>query len=180
MSEATPTGKANAWTEEAKPDLNVLQNEFLLRIIMQLKPDGKGINWSEIQMPGRTVKSLQNQWTSVNKKIEVLKEQKQNGDAAGTPVKKATRKYLVSSHRNWVKANHSLCQARKRRAKKHESEEDDDASFVSPKKPRSRKRSTTDTPERTAKAIKEEAAELEDFPIKEEPEFDVVSEHGQD
>lgn len=75
----------------------MLQNEFLLRIIMQLKPEGKGINWSEVQMPGRTVKSLQNQWTAVNKRIDALRQQQQDGDAAGVPVKKATRKCLASS-----------------------------------------------------------------------------------
>ncbi|KAH7275319.1 hypothetical protein B0J15DRAFT_519003 [Fusarium solani] len=153
MSEGTPTGKANAWTEEAK-------NEFLLRIIMQLKPEGKGINWSEVQMPGRTVKSLQNQWTAVNKRIDALRQQQQDGDAAGVPVKKAT--------------------PRKRKAnKKVEYEEDDDGTYVGAKKSGSRKRSNTETPERAAKAIKAEAAELEDFHVKEESGFDADSEHGQ-
>ncbi|KAL2691715.1 hypothetical protein Neosp_002104 [[Neocosmospora] mangrovei] len=153
MSEGTPTGKANAWTEEAK-------NEFLLRIIMQLKPEGKGINWSEVQMPGRTVKSLQNQWTAVNKRIDALKQQQQqDGDTAAVPVKKAT--------------------PRKRKAnKKVESEDDDDGTYVV-KKSNSRKRSNTETPERAAKAIKAEAAELEDVPVKEETGFNVDSEHGQ-
>jgi hypothetical protein len=64
---------------------------------MQLKPEGKSINWSEVQMPGRTVKSLQNQWTAVNKRIDALRQQQQDGDAAGVPVKKATRKCLASS-----------------------------------------------------------------------------------
>ncbi|KAI8723475.1 hypothetical protein NCS52_00203300 [Fusarium sp. LHS14.1] len=153
MSEGTPTGKANAWTEEAK-------NEFLLRIIMQLKPEGKGINWSEVQMPGRTVKSLQNQWTAVNKRIDALKQQQQqDGDTVPVPVKKAT--------------------PRKRKAnKKVESEDDDDGTYVV-KKSNSRKRSNTETPERAAKAIKVEAAELEDVQVKEESGFNVDSEHGQ-
>ncbi|KAJ4309566.1 hypothetical protein N0V84_011440 [Fusarium piperis] len=155
MSEATPTGKANAWTEEAK-------NEFLLRIIMQLKPEGKGINWSEVQMPGRTVKSLQNQWTAVNKKIEALRQQQQQdgGDSTATPAKKAT--------------------PRKRKTKKIESEdEDDDATYGSAKKSGSRKRVNTETPERATKAIKAEAAELEDCQVKEKSGFVADSDHGQ-
>lgn len=71
---------------------------------MQLKPEGKGINWSEIQMPGRTVKSLQNQWTAVNKKIDTIRQQQeqQDGDSAPVPVKKATRKCLVFFRRDLV------------------------------------------------------------------------------
>ncbi|KAF5592277.1 hypothetical protein FPCIR_5766 [Fusarium pseudocircinatum] len=75
--------KPNAWTDEAK-------NELLLRIIAQLKPEGKSINWSEINMEGRTVKSLQNQWTFFNKKIEAFKTQSNDGSAPSTPAKKAT------------------------------------------------------------------------------------------
>ncbi|RMJ17899.1 hypothetical protein BHE90_004261 [Fusarium euwallaceae] len=155
MAEGAATGKANAWTEEAK-------NEFLLRIIMQLKPEGKGINWSEIQMPGRTVKSLQNQWTAVNKKIDAIRQQQQDGgDAPSVPVKKAT--------------------PRKRKVNKKvvDSEDDDDGTYVGPKKSGSRKRANTETPERAAKAIKAEAAELEDFQVKDEPAFEADSEHGQ-
>ncbi|KAM5348109.1 hypothetical protein ACJ41O_007933 [Fusarium nematophilum] len=107
MCDSEPSGKANAWTEEAKVSADALtpfscpftqqepkQNEFLLRIIMQLKPEGKGINWGSIQMPGRTVKSLQNQWTAVNKKIELIKSQQQNGEAnvPATPKKIANGK----------------------------------------------------------------------------------------
>jgi hypothetical protein len=61
-----------------------------LRIIAQLKPEGKSINWSEINMEGRTVKSLQNQWTFFNKKIEAFKNQAADGSAPATPAKKAT------------------------------------------------------------------------------------------
>ncbi|OBS21442.1 hypothetical protein FPOA_07780 [Fusarium poae] len=73
------TPKTNAWTDEAK-------NELLLRIIAQLKPEGKSINWNEITMEGRTMKSLQNQWTAFNKKIDALKQQA--ADAPSPPAKK--------------------------------------------------------------------------------------------
>ncbi|UZP40851.1 hypothetical protein NXS19_008667 [Fusarium pseudograminearum] len=78
MSDSS-TPKTNAWTEEAK-------NELLLRIIAQLKPEGKSINWNEISMEGRTMKSLQNQWTAVNKKIDAIKQQ--TADAPSPPAKK--------------------------------------------------------------------------------------------
>jgi hypothetical protein len=57
-----------------------------------LKPEGKSINWSEINMEGRTVKSLQNQWTFFNKKIEAFKAQSTDGSSPSTPAKKVTRK----------------------------------------------------------------------------------------
>ncbi|ODA78045.1 hypothetical protein RJ55_06648 [Drechmeria coniospora] len=60
--EATPTTKIMAWTDEAKV-------QFLLRIIAQLREDGRCINWNRINIPGRTIKSMQNMWTKVNKEI---------------------------------------------------------------------------------------------------------------
>lgn len=41
-------------------------------------------------MEGRTVKSLQNQWTFFNKKLEAFKTQSNDGSAPSTPAKKAT------------------------------------------------------------------------------------------
>ena len=62
-----------------------------------MKPDGKGINWSEINMPGRTVKSLQNQWTILNKKMEAYKQQSTDGSAPTTPAKKTPgRPFAIS------------------------------------------------------------------------------------
>ncbi|SPJ76201.1 uncharacterized protein FTOL_05932 [Fusarium torulosum] len=134
------SGKTNAWTEEAK-------NELLLRIIAQLKPEGKAINWSEIRMEGRTVKSLQNQWTAFNKKMEAYKHGSADGSAPATPIKKTP--------------------ARKRtpKAKKVDSEEEDE--YDGPKKvtPRKRRATKAETPENAAKAIKKE---LSDAIIKDE------------
>ncbi|KAM0442876.1 hypothetical protein ACHAQK_003934 [Fusarium lateritium] len=159
------SGKPNAWTEEAK-------NELLLRIIAQLKPEGKGINWSEIHMENRTVKSLQNQWTAFNKKMEAYKQGSADGSAPATPVKKTP--------------------ARKRipKAKKADSEDEDE--YDSPKKVTPRKRRATsklvtslklntqtdkletETPENAAKAVKRE---LSDAIIKDEMD---VLEHEYD
>ncbi|KAM0219974.1 hypothetical protein ACHAPA_000654 [Fusarium lateritium] len=143
------SGKPNAWTEEAK-------NELLLRIIAQLKPEGKGINWSEIHMENRTVKSLQNQWTAFNKKMEAYKQGSADGSAPATPVKKTP--------------------ARKRipKAKKADSEDEDE--YDSPKKvtPRKRRATKTETPENAAKAVKRE---LSDAIIKDEMD---VLEHEYD
>ncbi|UNI21707.1 hypothetical protein JDV02_007674 [Purpureocillium takamizusanense] len=71
---ATPT-KSSAWTEEAKVEL-------LLRIIVQLREDGKQVNWSRINMPGRTLKSMQNMWTKFNKEIAELKNE-EGADGGG-------------------------------------------------------------------------------------------------
>jgi hypothetical protein len=62
-----------------------------------LKPEGKGINWSEIHMEGRTVKSLQNQWTAFNKKMEAYKHGSADGSAPATPIKRTPGKSSPSS-----------------------------------------------------------------------------------
>ncbi|KAF5965896.1 hypothetical protein FCOIX_12732 [Fusarium coicis] len=129
--------KPNAWTDEAK-------NELLLRIIAQLKPEGKSINWSEINMEGRTVKSLQNQWTFFNKKIEAFKAQSTDGSSPSTPAKKVTpRKRLP-------------------KAKKGGSDEED--AYETPKVT-PRKRRAPKTPDSESKAVKKE---LSDATVKDE------------
>lgn len=82
-------GKSSAWTEAAKFQL-------LLRIVAQLREDGKSINWTKVNMPGRTTKSLQNMWTKINKDILSLVEE---GETPETPSKKpaATRKSFASA-----------------------------------------------------------------------------------
>ncbi|KAH7189465.1 uncharacterized protein B0J16DRAFT_115710 [Fusarium flagelliforme] len=138
MSELS-TPKANAWTDEAKCEL-------LLRIIAQLKSDGKGINWNEIQMEGRTMKSLQNQWTAFNKRIESIKQT--NADSPPPPKKTPGRKRAPK-----VKAP---------KTPKHvgSDEEDEDYGIVTPRKRRVPKlEPDTESPESAAKAIKMELNE---------------------
>ncbi|CZS83658.1 unnamed protein product [Fusarium graminearum] len=139
MSDSS-TPKTNAWTEEAK-------NELLLRIIAQLKPEGKSINWNEISMEGRTMKSLQNQWTAVNKKIDAIKQQ--TADAPPPPAKKTpVRK-----------------RATKPKTSKTVGSDEDDGDYGSPKKVTPRKRRAPkagvddESPESSAKAIKMELNE---------------------
>ncbi|KAF5666202.1 hypothetical protein FHETE_6324 [Fusarium heterosporum] len=142
MSDTAPP-KTNAWTEEAK-------NELLLRIIAQLKPEGKSINWSEIHMEGRTIKSLQNQWTFFNKRMEAYKNNSADGITPATPVKKTP--------------------ARKRTPKlKKAADCEDDDEFASPKNvtPRKRRAPKTEDTENVAKAVK---MELSDAFIKDESE----------
>ncbi|KAK4068543.1 uncharacterized protein Triagg1_7191 [Trichoderma aggressivum f. europaeum] len=64
---------SSAWTEEAK-------FQFLLRIVAQLKGDGRGIKWEKINIPGRTVKSLQNMWTKINKQINDFEARENSGE----------------------------------------------------------------------------------------------------
>ncbi|PTB70634.1 hypothetical protein BBK36DRAFT_1108929 [Trichoderma citrinoviride] len=77
-----------AWTEEAK-------FQFLLRIVAQLKGDGRGtsIKWEKINIPGRTVKSLQNMWTKINKQISDFeaRENSAEGSAAVSPAQPRKR-----------------------------------------------------------------------------------------
>ncbi|EWG45179.1 hypothetical protein FVEG_06083 [Fusarium verticillioides 7600] len=129
--------KPNAWTDEAK-------NELLLRIIAQLKPEGKSINWSEINMEGRTVKSLQNQWTFFNKKIEAFKAQSTDGSSPSTPAKKVT--------------------PRKRVPKPKKGGSDEEDAYETPKVT-PRKRRAPKTPDSEPKAVKKE---LSDATVKDE------------
>ncbi|PTB60766.1 hypothetical protein M431DRAFT_12616 [Trichoderma harzianum CBS 226.95] len=64
---------SSAWTEDAK---------FLLRIVAQLKGDGRGIKWEKINIPGRTVKSLQNMWTKINKQINDFEARENSGEGS--------------------------------------------------------------------------------------------------
>ncbi|KAL7916077.1 hypothetical protein GGI35DRAFT_18012 [Trichoderma velutinum] len=54
--------------------------QFLLRIVAQLKGDGRGIKWEKINIPGRTVKSLQNMWSKINKQINDFEARENSGE----------------------------------------------------------------------------------------------------
>ncbi|KAJ9424068.1 hypothetical protein QL093DRAFT_2282177 [Fusarium oxysporum] len=90
-------------------------------------------------MEGRTVKSLQNQWTFFNKKLEAFKTQSNDGSTPSTPAKKATS-------------------ARKRGPKAKKVAPDDDEVYESPKVT-PRKRRAPKTPESDSKAVKKELSE---------------------
>ncbi|KHN98116.1 uncharacterized protein MAM_03877 [Metarhizium album ARSEF 1941] len=75
-------GKALPWTEEAKFQL-------LIRIVAQLRENGRSINWQKIDMPGRTVKSMQNMWTKINKMIAEVETE--GGDV---PIQRPTRGFF--------------------------------------------------------------------------------------
>ncbi|CAG9997723.1 unnamed protein product [Clonostachys byssicola] len=83
MSTEVDNGKG-AWTEEAK-------YQFLLHIIRHLREKNRTINWAHIKMGGRSVKSLQNQWTKVNKQLAELGAL-QGDSTPSTPSKATTGK----------------------------------------------------------------------------------------
>ncbi|OPB38403.1 hypothetical protein A0O28_0015080 [Trichoderma guizhouense] len=66
---------SSAWTEDAK-------FQFLLRIVAQLKGDGRGIKWEKIVIPGRTPKSLKNMWTKINKQINDFEARENSGEGS--------------------------------------------------------------------------------------------------
>lgn len=78
--------------------ITFFQYQFLLRVVAQLKEDGKSINWSRINMPGRTTKSLQNMWTKINKSVSEL-EEAQDGKSPAKPKKLSTRKYTFHTNK---------------------------------------------------------------------------------
>ncbi|CEI69121.1 hypothetical protein FVEN_g4116 [Fusarium venenatum] len=151
------TPKTNAWTDEAKascPYISRSSNELLLRIIAQLKPEGKSINWNEITMEGRTMKSLQNQWTAFNKKIDALKQQA--ADAPSPSAKKTPGRK----------------RGPKPKTPKMVGSDDDDDDYGSPKKSTPRKRRAPKAEiddEASTKAIK---MELNETIKAEDGEFD--------
>lgn len=69
----------------------------MLRLINHLgnerKANGKGgiVNWSEVQMKGRTTKALQNQWTRIQGEIVILMAKSEEDGGAKAPV--ATREF---------------------------------------------------------------------------------------
>ncbi|KAL7899253.1 hypothetical protein HDV63DRAFT_335198 [Trichoderma sp. SZMC 28014] len=98
MDPETPEKSSGAWSESAK-------YEFLLRIISQLKEDGRSIKWEKINLHGRTVKSLQNMWTKINKQIADFEATQNNGEPTPAktprkrgPPKKKTSKAMTSDN----------------------------------------------------------------------------------
>ncbi|TWU76539.1 hypothetical protein ED733_007756 [Metarhizium rileyi] len=84
-------GKGLPWTEEAK-------FLFLVRIVAQLRENGRSINWHKVSMPGRTVKSMQNMWTKINKMIaEVEAEDGDTPVQRPSPRKRAPKRSTVAS-----------------------------------------------------------------------------------
>jgi hypothetical protein len=70
--------------------------QFLLCIIAQFKGEGKSINWTKINLPGRTTKSLQNQWTKINKQIADFEAANAAAEDGGAPPVKPTSKLSPS------------------------------------------------------------------------------------
>ncbi|TQV98724.1 hypothetical protein V2A60_007570 [Cordyceps javanica] len=66
-----------AWTDEAR-------FQFLLRVISQLQRSGQSIKWDEINIPGRTQKSLQHQWAKIKTQVAELEKA---GGQPSTPTK---------------------------------------------------------------------------------------------
>ncbi|KAF4823709.1 hypothetical protein CGCSCA5_v001381 [Colletotrichum siamense] len=57
--------RAGAWTEAER-------SQLLLRVLASVLPEGKGVDWKNVNMPGRTQKALQHQWTTVLAQIRDL------------------------------------------------------------------------------------------------------------
>ncbi|PHH72779.1 hypothetical protein CDD82_5803 [Ophiocordyceps australis] len=63
-----------------------------MRIVGQLRTDGASLNWSKINMEGRTTKSLQNQWCKMNKEIAGLAAESSSGPKTPNQPKSTPRK----------------------------------------------------------------------------------------
>ncbi|EXV01777.1 hypothetical protein X797_005295 [Metarhizium robertsii] len=210
-------GKALPWTEEAKEfvhhrdacggvvfrdigascrdfglglhlRLTGIQFQFLIRIVAQLRENGRSINWQKIDMPGRTVKSMQNMWTKINKMIAEVETE--SGDA---PIKRPSQlsgleTLSLVAGLPWRIGNLMTDKpaARKRTPRKGQSvaaSEDDDERSTPAKSPRKavpQKRASTGRGG-SAKKLKRGADDIDDeddMVFKPEPEVDLRGENG--
>ncbi|KAM3531297.1 hypothetical protein NHJ13051_000865 [Beauveria bassiana] len=80
MAKVAAEAKSAAWTEEAR-------YQFLLRIIGQFQRNGQSIKWDEINIPGRTQKSLQHQWAKIKSQVAELEKAAGQPSDSSTPTK---------------------------------------------------------------------------------------------
>lgn len=45
--------------------LTAIQYQLLLRIVYSQLPEGKGVDWTKIKMPGRTSRAMKGQWGKI-------------------------------------------------------------------------------------------------------------------
>ncbi|WQF80257.1 hypothetical protein CDEST_05271 [Colletotrichum destructivum] len=106
-SEKAPAGgRVGAWTDAER---------LLLRVLAVLLPDGKGVDWKNINMPNRTLKAIQAQWTSI---IVQMRELGMEGEGNTAAPKAKTRKLLVHSRSFGIPVLMNVFEARKKAAPK--------------------------------------------------------------
>ncbi|KAK1699856.1 hypothetical protein BDP55DRAFT_723491 [Colletotrichum godetiae] len=101
-SEAAPAGaRVGAWTDAARFQL-------VLRVLATVLPEGKGVEWKNVSMEGRTTKALQGQWTAIVAQMRELNTG-ENGEAPApkpkTPRKTAAKKKAVTTAEDDEEAN---------------------------------------------------------------------------
>ncbi|KAK1506821.1 hypothetical protein CTAM01_03153 [Colletotrichum tamarilloi] len=101
-SEAAPAaGRVGAWTDAERFQL-------VLRVLATVLPDGKGVDWKNVNMEGRTLKALQGQWTAIIAQMREINTG-ENGEAAApkqkTPRKTAVKKKAVAAPEDSEEAN---------------------------------------------------------------------------
>ncbi|KAK1729554.1 hypothetical protein CaCOL14_007713 [Colletotrichum acutatum] len=101
-SEAAPAaGRVGAWTDAERFQL-------VLRVLATVLPDGKGVDWKNVNMEGRTLKALQGQWTAIIAQMREINTG-ENGEAAApkqkTPRKTATKKKAAAAAEDGEEAN---------------------------------------------------------------------------
>ncbi|KAK1641017.1 hypothetical protein BDP81DRAFT_504309 [Colletotrichum phormii] len=101
-SEAAPAGaRVGAWTDAARFQL-------VLRVLATVLPEGKGVEWKNVSMEGRTTKALQGQWTAIVAQMRELNTG-ENGEAPApkpkTPRKTAAKKKAVAAAEDDEEAN---------------------------------------------------------------------------
>ncbi|KAK2063494.1 hypothetical protein LY76DRAFT_632593 [Colletotrichum caudatum] len=79
VAEGAPAGgRPGGWTDSERFQL-------VLRVLATVLTDGRGVEWKHVQMPGRTLKALQGQWTSIIAQMRDLNTE----DGGDVPVPKA-------------------------------------------------------------------------------------------
>ncbi|EFQ27734.1 uncharacterized protein GLRG_02878 [Colletotrichum graminicola M1.001] len=95
-------GRPGGWTDTERFQL-------VLRVLATLLTEGKSVEWKSVNMPNRTLKAMQGQWTSILAQMRDLNTD--GGDApapkAKTPLKKpaAAKKKKAAAAKNSENAN---------------------------------------------------------------------------
>ncbi|OLN88301.1 hypothetical protein CCHL11_00424 [Colletotrichum chlorophyti] len=88
---ASSAGRVGAWTDtERRLWISIVKFQLTLRILATLLPEGKGIEWKNINMPNRTLKAVQGQWTAM---VAQMRDLNDGGEGSSfTPKSRGSRK----------------------------------------------------------------------------------------
>lgn len=165
-----------------RPSYLLHQYAFLLQIIKQLSAD-KPIKFDQINMPGRTAKSLSHAWAKI--KTEVAAAGEGDGGTPATPVKRtpATKRKAKGEAGNVLPSN--SCYQIRPLLKQHLAEGDEAGAMTPTKKPKAAPKTPRKTPAKKAMkkstaVVSEEGPDVEDGDASAEDKSDSKAEADEE